>query len=225
MKKALKSYLVFTSCLYRLVMFAVLPAAWLGVCLCICGNLGSRVGNGVLMVTALFLPMAETVSDGWLFAGMQTSGQTQLDYLKTSGRGKGIMRRALIMDMLRKLIFSAGIFGLVYGVLRLLGLLSGKGGDFALGGSEPWGALWCLIMLSFFFSVLGTFLSRYGNMLWINIMVGYGVATLEIGSLFLPGLFLHPYVYGTVFGLLGLAVSGVAVMAAVGRMERSYYDA
>lgn len=229
MKKTMKSYLVFTSTLYRLVMFAVLPAAWAGMCLWIGCRGGMLAGNGVLMVASLLLPIVETISDSWLFAGIQTSNPWKLDYLKTSCRGKAVMRRALIADMLRKLISSGIILGLSYPFTGLSAILLGDGqGGFAEGISKPWGAgagaFWCLTMFSFFFSVLGTFLSRYGNMIWLNVMIGYGVAILEIACLFLPGFFLYPYVYGGLFGLLGVGVSALAVHAAMERMERSYYD-
>lgn len=231
MKKTVKSYLVFTSRLYRLVMFAVLPAAWAGICFWTCG-MASHGRNGMLILTALFLPIAETISDSWLFAGIQTSSSPKLDYLKTSGRGQSLMRRALIMDVMRKLVFSGAFMGIGYASLWLTELPAGGGkGNFAEAASAKWGAqagvgaaLLCLIMLSFFFSVLGTFLSRYGNMIWTNVIVGYGIAALEFVSLFLPGLFRHPYAYAAGFGLLGLCVSVVAVRAAMGRMERSYYD-
>ncbi len=232
MRKAMKSYFVFTSRLYRLAMFLLLPAAGAGICVWTYSVSGG-VGGGVLMAAALVLPVVETVSDGWVFAGIQRSETSKLDYLKTSGKGRGVMKRALIVDMVRKLVFSAGIIGLCYVCIGLSAVLSqGRTAGTAeavreafqiRGAEEGIGAvLWCLIMSSFFFSVLGTFLSRYGNLIWLNLMVGYGVAALEVAAaVFLPGFFLYPYVYGAVFGLLGLCVGALAVWTVMGRMERS----
>ncbi len=236
MKNAMKSYLVFTSRLYRLVMYMLLPGVCGGICLWACGSGGSRAGRGVLMAAALLLPMVETVSDSWLFAGVQNLSYTNLEYLKSSGRGGAVMRQALTVDVVRKLVSSAVILGLAYAIIGLWELLSGeiKEGlwagavESAFGfwgaGSGTGGVLWCMVMCSFFFSMLGTFLSRYGNMIWINLMVGYGVVALEIAGQFLPGLSVHLYGYGGIFGLLGLCVGALAVRTAMARMERSYYD-
>lgn len=233
----IKSYLVFTSCLYRLVMFLLLPAACVGACLLGCCYGGGRAGGGILVLTVLLLPAAEILLDIWVFPGIQRSDPTRLECLKTSGRGRDVMRRALIADMVRKLIFSAAVPALGYAAIVLWELLSGVGegglpagdvrGAFGLlnmvGGAGA--ALWCLSMIAFFYSVLGTFLSRFGNMIWINMIVGYHVAGgLEIASLFLPGLFIYPYAYGAAFGLLGLGIGWLAVRTAMGRMERGYYD-
>lgn len=234
MRKTMKSYFVFTSPLYRLVMFLLLPAAGAGISVWAYSASG-HIG-GVLIAAALVLPVVETVSDSWVFAGIQTSGLSKLDYLKTSGKGRDVMRRALIADMVRKLVSSAGILGLCYVCIGLCAVLCGDrtegaaaavSGAFRIRGAETGtgAVLWCLIMLTFFFSVLGTFLSRFGNLIWINIAVGYYLnAGLEVASLFLPGFFLYPYVYGAVFGLLGLCVGWLAVRTALGRMERSCYD-
>ena len=126
MKNAMKSYLVFTSRLYRLVMYMLLPGVCGGICLWACGSGGSRAGRGVLMAAALLLPMVETVSDSWLFAGVQNLSYTNLEYLKSSGRGGAVMRQALTVDVLRKLVSSAVILGLAYAIIGLWELLSGE---------------------------------------------------------------------------------------------------
>lgn len=236
MKNVIKSYLVFTSHMYRLVVFLLLPAAFAGGSLWMLCYGGSAAGRWSLVIIVLLLPVVETLSDSWVFPGIQRRDSAGLDCLKTSARGRDVLKRALIVDMVRKLISSVMVPGLVYAVLRLWGMLSGGGeggpAPGAFGGASglldmsggDGAALWCLGMLSFFYSVLGTFLSRYGNMIWLNVLVGYELAGLEMASLFLPGFFLYPYAYGAVFGLLGLGAGTLAVRTAMGKLERSYYD-
>lgn len=93
------------------------------------------------------------ISDHWLFFGLQAKESEKAEFLKTSGVGIEIMQDALILDLVRKFLTAIGIIAAGY-------LLPGLSGGFLY-----------MVLVSYVFSVLGTFLSRYGGTLLINICI------------------------------------------------------
>lgn len=238
MGKRIKSYLVFTSFFYRIVMFLLMPAVLAGLFLWFYyakGNIGIIGGVGMAVIMLSILSLIEIISDNWLFGGTQTRNTMKMDYLRTSGRGMGILRKALAMDMFRKLFSGIGI-----SVVYYLGILWGDGylagyrpaleasmpeGIVPSGGMLWWiGVLLFPVTVSWFLSVLGTFLARFGDMLWISMLVGYGLCILGMLSLRLPGLWSYMWGYNVCFLILGLLCSIVAVKVAIKKVEGSYYD-
>lgn len=232
MKEKWKSYLVFAPRLYRTVMYLFVPvflaalAVWL-----------SSAGEVALIPVMALLVMIEIVSDAWMFGGIQTNERVQLDYLKTSARGRKVMKNALTMDMVRRLLYAAGIMGICKLAIWLASGMAWQSaareagfwkavffGGGAAGGSGGLGIWLFLTFVSYFLSVLGTFLSRFGSMMWINMMVGYIFGTLAVLLLRLPGLSQYVFGYALLFGALGAAAGILAVRTAMKKMEEGYYD-
>ncbi|MCI9230332.1 MAG: hypothetical protein HFH96_04340 [Lachnospiraceae bacterium] len=221
----MKSYLVFTSAWYRLAVFLLMPIALIGLGLWVERMLwGGRGATGVI-VAAVLLPMVEIVSDNWLFGGIQTKDSMRLEYLKTSGRGMDILRAALWMDLLRKFLAALGIMALC----RLAGtwMAMAEGTDYGFDimdwGLEA-GILLYFTLLSYFVSTLGTFLSRFGDMLWMNLLVGYGAVFVMLFGLALLNLADIIFIIDIICAVFGILISAVTVRAATKRVERSYYD-
>ncbi len=220
----MKSYLVFTSAWYRLAVFLLMPTALIGLGLWVERMLwGGRGATGVI-VAAVLLPIAEIVSDNWLFGGIQTKDSMRLEYLKTSGRGMEILRRALWVDLARKLLSALGIMALC----RLAGTwMAAEGTDYGSGimdwGLEA-GILLYFTLLSYFVSTLGTFLSRFGDMLWMNLLVGYGAVFVMLFGLTLLNLADIILIIDIICAVFGILISAVTVRTAMRRVERSYYD-
>ena len=221
----MKSYLVFTSAWYRLAVFLLMPIALIGLGLWVERMLwGGRGATGVI-VAAVLLPMVEIVSDNWLFGGIQTKDSMRLEYLKTSGRGMDILRAALWMDLLRKFLAALGIMALC----RLAGtwMAMAEGTDYGFDimdwGLEA-GILLYFTLLSYFVSTLGTFLSRFGDMLWMNLLVGYGAVFVMLFGLALLNLADIIFIIDIICAVFGILISAVTVGAATKRVERSYYD-
>lgn len=108
----MKSYLVFAGARYRLAVYLLMPAVLLGIGLWVEGKLGSGNGGVGAIVVTVLLPMAEISSDNWLFGGIQAKDSMGLEYLKASGRGMGILKNALWMDLARKFLSALGIIAL-----------------------------------------------------------------------------------------------------------------
>ena len=79
MRKKIKSYLVFTSLWYRFGVYLAIPAVLAAIGLLIERGLP---GGGLIVISVL-LPVAEIISDSWLFGGIQTKDSMKLEYLKT----------------------------------------------------------------------------------------------------------------------------------------------
>lgn len=225
MRNRIKSYLVFTGFWYRLAVFLLAPLALIGLGLWIERMVwGGRMATGVI-IAAVLLPIVEIVSDNWLFGGIQTKDSMRLEYLKTSGRGMDILRAALWMDLLRKFLSALGIMALC----RLAGtwLAAAEGADYGFGmmdwGLEA-GVLLYFALLSYFVSTLGTFLSRFGDMLWINLLAGYGAAFVMLFGLILLNLADIIFIIDIICAIFGILISVVTVRTAMKRVERSYYD-
>ncbi len=221
MRRGIKSYLVFTSVWYRLGVYLVMPVVLMGLSLWIEGCVQGDGGVSVVL-GAVLLPMTEIISDNWLFGGIQTKDSIGLEYLKTSGQGLGILKSALWVDLGRKFLSALCMIALC----RLGGILvAGKAlsfGNFC--GSYGGEALLYFVLLSYFVSVLGTFLSRFTDMLWINCLIGYGATGLTAFGMILLNLGRYLLIVDVLLGSLGILVSVLAVRIARKRVERSYYD-
>ncbi len=222
MKNRWKSYLVFTSLAYRVLVYLGIPVVLSGMA----AYVGRKLGGGAALVAAaVLLPMAEAVSDNWLFGGIHTKDTEKMDFLKTSGCGMRIMRNALGLDMLRKLITAVIVLGICCFAFPWIN----SGNRFEMGQKvrEADEIIQMAVYgagVSWFFSVLGTFLTRYGSQLWFNMIVGYGLVLLETVCWFLPGLEEHLVLYALLYLALGIGVSLLAVNVAMKKAEGSYYD-
>ncbi|MDE7282449.1 MAG: hypothetical protein K2N85_02510 [Lachnospiraceae bacterium] len=232
MKRFLKSYLVFTSLIYRIVMFIVVPIVMIAVILWQGGvfgkagslNLYEFPGVTVSAFVMMLLPMIEIVSDTWMFGGIQSKDAAKLDYLKTSSIGIKVLRRALSIDLVRKFILAVGIIGISYGVLywRLTPELKGANTE------GDWEMLLFALLVSYFFSVLGTVLTRYGSMIWLNMMAA-NLIELIILMIDLACTFNRLYSryivdFCVLSAILDVAVSILAVRIVMKKVEGSYYD-
>ena len=229
--KRVRSYLAFASLAYRIVMCLLIPAALAAFAVWA----GANIGDVSVALVMMFLPLAEIVSDSWLFGGLQARDSEKIDYLKTSGRGMAVMRNALGLDLLRKFLTALCVIVASYCFVQQakkgLERMPGAGADFiSCGGAfEEIGFLLYLILLSYSLSALGTFLSRYNSTTYGNVLIGYGAMILAgLAGLFLPGLVKYPS--GGIFLLdllcvaAGIGASILAVRAAMKKVEGGYYD-
>lgn len=205
MVKKIKGYLVFTSLFYRIVMFGVLPVALIAMDILSALFMGDGVRVVFVAIPFLIL-MVEIVVDTWLFGGIQGKDAEKIDFLKTSPKGMGLLRNALVMDLVRRLCFLSGIMAACVLVNLALGV-DMIGGDTA----RRLGVILALILSSYTVSVFCTILARFGTMFWQSILAGYLGLFLEsvcVGFLIVSG---HPYVWSLVYATLAVGASILAV--------------
>lgn len=205
MLKIIKGYLVFTSLVYRIVMFGILPLAF--IAMDICGALLMGDHMRVLFVAIPFLLLiVEIVADTWMFGGIQGKDAEKIDFLKTSPKGMGLLRNALVMDLVRRFCSLAGIVA----VCVLLNLALGVD----MFGDDPtrrMGVILALILSSYTVSVLCTIFARFGTMFWQSILacyLGFFLESVCVGFLIVSG---HPHVWSFVYAVLAVGVSILAV--------------
>ena len=119
-----------------------------------------------MVPVAMFLTMAEVISDNWLFSGLQAKESEKMDFLKTSGLELEILQDALMLDLIRKFLTAWAVMTICY---LLKGLL----------GSPLY-----MVLVSYVFSVLGTFLARYIGTFGISIWIAQFATLSVMGCLF-----------------------------------------
>ena len=217
MKQKIKSYLVFTSVLYKILMLLVLPVLLLGIQV-----FASVVFQGtVIPLSILVLIFAEIFGDTFVLGGIQEKNSEKMDYLKTSPRGMKVMKSVLIMDLLRRFLSCVVIFGLLRVSMWVFGATPGSE---RLAGP---GALLLAVLLTYTFSVLGIFLSRFGSLLWINMLCAYAGAIVGLVLFFIGTGGMLPLLLplmNTAMGILAVGLSILTVKIAMMKVEGSYYD-
>ncbi len=217
MKQKIKSYLVFTSVLYKILMLLVLPVLLLGIQV-----FASVVFQGtVIPLSILVLIFAEIFGDTFVLGGIQEKNSEKMDYLKTSPRGMKVMKSVLIMDLLRRFLSCVVIFGLLRVSMWAFGATPGSE---RLAGP---GALLLAVLLTYTFSVLGIFLSRFGSLLWINMLCAYAGAIVGLVLFFIGTGGMLPLLLplmNTAMGILAVGLSILTVKIAMMKVEGSYYD-
>ncbi len=202
-KKKIKRYLVFTSFAYRI-----------GVCIAAALLLAAGVFAGAffeetgLICAAGLLTMAEVLSDYWLFFGLQAKEPQKMDFLRTSGFGMEVIRDAVMMDLLRKFLTALGILAAAY-------LLAGLSGGFLY-----------MALASYAFSILGTFLSRYGGMFLANACIAQFAAAIVLVSLLCmsrTGLSQYRLAVSLLFAVIGMGASALTVAEGM-RIVKGGYD-
>lgn len=215
MKHKIRSYLVFTSLWYKIIMFVVLPLVLLGIQV-----FSTIVFRGTAIpVFVMILIMVEIMADYWFLGGIQEKGSEKIDYLKTSPRGMEVMKSALFIDLVRRFLFHTGIFGLARMITLIL-----ESSD-RVGELIGFGELLLVIFLSYTLSVLGIFISRFTSYLWVNLLCGYIGAIAGLVILLVCTSIPAPLVLpNAALVVLGGGISVLIVKIAMLKVEGSYYD-
>ena len=216
--KIVKGYLVFTSTVYRIVMFGILPLGIIAVDILGALFMGDDV-NVLFAVMPFLLLMAEIVADTWMFGGIQGKDAAKIDFLKTSPKGMCLLRNALAMDLVRRFCSLAGIMAACILVNSALGV--------DMSGGDPTGKLGkilSLILSAYTISVLCTILARFGTMLWHSLLAGYLGLFLESVCVGFLMTLDHPYVWSLIYGVLAVGASILAVKVAMKIVGGGYYD-
>lgn len=215
MKHKVRSYLVFTSLWYKIIMFAVLPVVLLGMQV-----LSAIVFQGTAMhLSVMVLIMVEIMADNWFLGGIQEKGSEKIDYLKTSSRGMEIMKNVLVMDLIRRFCSMGVILGVSWLITRIFGT------TYEATKLAGFGGLLLAIFLPYTLSVLGIFIARFTSYLWVNLLCGYvgSIAGLVI-LLVCTSILIPMALPNAALVVLGGGISVLIVKIAMLKVEGSYYD-
>ena len=117
MKKRVKSYWVFTSTGYRIWGLVMIPILLFAATVFVFSDIAQDNSTGLYMGGSVIL-FYEIFSDYWIFGGICNR---QMEYLKTSLMGIPLLRRALVGDLIRRLIYIMGFSVICYTKTRQIG--------------------------------------------------------------------------------------------------------
>lgn len=220
MVKKIKGYLLFTSLVYRIIMFGVLPLVFGGgyIAAAAVKMDGAFLLTMILMIPTLLVLM-EIFADNWMFGGIQDRDGAKMDFLKTSPKGMKLLENALVLDLVRRLVTLSVIMAVCFLANMAMGIEM-FGGD----AVKEAGVLAGLALASYTLSVLGTLITRFFSWFWGNCLVG-NVAMYV--NMFCCGGLLRTeklIALNCVFALLAAGATVLAVKAAMGRVRGGYYD-
>lgn len=221
--------MIFASGVYRLVLFALMPAAIVGlqVGLSVMGKYTGRgwgspkdllpAVNYAMFAAAMLMTWAEVLMDNWAFEGIAAKSGASPEFLKSSPRGKRFVKEALQASMLRLFLENGAI--LILGRFSWAVMSDGFGELFA--PREL--ALVLAVLFCQYFSVMATLLiARHFSNFQVNKFAA-GIAYIVLIMLFvLCGLV--RYVMLPIAAVLSVAISAVSQWKIMKRVEESYYD-
>lgn len=209
MRERIKSYLVFTSFGYRLVMFVLMPLAMVGL-----EALFTNVfGGAAIVVVMVMLLSTEVFADNWFLGGIQEKDGAKIDYLKTSHKSMNVMRSALMLDLVRRFLAFTGIAAICYLMNEFLPGV----------GNMSIGEVAFAVLVNYGLSVAGTVVARFISYIWLNLAVAYVVATPALLAQILVW-WIPVWVLNLLFGVFCVAACILAVKLAMWKVKGGYYD-
>lgn len=211
-----KSYLVFTSRVYKIFVFLVVPVFLI---------IGDILMNYVLgMNLFIFLLMAmgafEIMADNWFLGAFCSKEAEPMDFLKTSPKGDRVMQNVIVIDLVRRLVqlcLLAFIFYLID--------MSASGSEQLAEGINGFQIYIPAIFTSYCVSVFGTLITRFFTSIWLNFIVAYLSYTVETVVFLLIGyLFDFSWVISVVVIIASLVLSVPEVGLAIRKYRGGYYD-
>ncbi len=212
--KLVRSYLLFTPLLYRILMLVVLPVAvWIfAIFFCVDAIIGT-------IMSAMIVCCVEIIADYWVFGGICTKEFPGLEFLKSSVRGRKIFRSAVTGDCVRKLIWS---LVLVAGPTILM-ILSGDREYAGIGPvMQPIASL-ASGLLAYSTILLFQFIARHLINFALSMLMAYISATA--GTLLAVAAVAWSPVGMLLIGVaLSILLTAFTIWDLNRRMEGSYYD-
>lgn len=211
MKNKIQSYLVFTSGVYRWLLFALVPAV------ITIAQILLHAGDYFLMtyLIAILFPIAEVFLDYWVFGGIAVKGGTQLEYLKSSKRGAGVIGTALTVDMIRQFLVTVLLF-VVSGVVLVC-----QGGVIEHGAKQIITYI-DMLFLTYFMIAIELIIVRHLDSIMMNLAISCLAYLPMMGLLCLIAW--QSYIMLPVMVVLCVLSSVFGVKLILRRVKESYYD-
>lgn len=219
MKKTIQSYLVFTTIQYRIILMTLPPILAVSAPFLLGILLGNPMITDYYLLAAFFscevMLFFEIILDNWCFGGIAAKDGGLPTCLNTSKRGKGFVKGAVLVNMGRQLIGLS----LVLLCVRII-FCRGTGEAFwSIDGLLTWAGM---ILLSYFFMILGVTLARYAVSLLIQLLIEGGVALLFALSTLIFVLGMVPAII--IVLVLCLLISVISIKIIMKKEADSYYD-
>ena len=170
--------------------------------------------NLVNIVKTTIFVMAEVFLDFWVFGGICTKDFHGIEYLKSSIKGKEILRCALILDVFRKLIWMVLVAAGTYLYFPIFGVKNPA--------PINWISFIAMILFGHGTVMLGNLLERYAPSYAIAMLISYGAAVMMIIGYLL--CYTEPIFMLVISFGCSLGFSWLSVWKVMRKVEGSYYD-
>lgn len=229
MEKGIKNYIVFTTRAYRLLLFALMPLAVIGIQLGLAmmcrpserwkGDIEDivHVADFAMAMASLFIMWAEVLADNWVFGGVAAKSGVSPEYPKSSPRGRQAMQGALRIDSIRLILESAWLL-----VLGRAGWGVAVGGFSELFAPGKWAFMAAVLFCECFSVVVALSVARRHDNFNINMCIAGITNFVSMWLLVLCGM--YSYVMCVVMVLLYVSASVLSQRMTRKRVEESYYD-
>lgn len=211
MRNCIKSYHVFLSSrLFQIMLYALyLPIMMFMVLVLLCASLGFGYGIGMgyqLSVNLLFA--GEAFWGYWIFGGVAAKDTNKLEYLKTSVKGMPVLKTAIIVDTIRRVIWVTAIQWIPLFIAM----------------EKPDESIWLANAMVLLFAELGCLLERKSSsvtMLLVVIMVGTTILAPLLSVTMMIAHQIWPIVLCYVLAVVVMVLNSKMVMK---KARDSFYD-
>lgn len=229
MEKGIKSYIVFTSRAYRLILFVLMPLTVIGIQLglsIMCRHLEGWRGDiediiymadHAIAVASSFIMGTEILVDNWVFGGVAVKSGVSPEYLKSSLRGRQVIRGALRIDSNRQILESA--------LLLVLGRSCwavAAGGISELFASGKLVYMTAVLFCECFVVTAALSVARRYDNFYVNMIISGIAYFISVWLFRLCGM--YGYVMCAVMVLLYVSAGVQSQRMTMKRVEESYYD-
>lgn len=217
--RAMKTYLTFTSRLYRWLVLIIVPGIAIGMNL-----VWSIKINGLnLIISCLLFVGIEIFADFYLFGGLSSKDGMGMRYLQTSVKGKQMLRTAIQTDLLVK-IFPVAVIT----IISMIQLPYADSDAIVLPSSGLWSMEFTFLnigLAAVCAIYFGTWIGRYFNGYGMVLFISYAAILLFLLLLAIPILHIKAFIY-TIFLLAGVAILfWINASTIMRKWDASYLDA
>lgn len=216
MIQSIRGYRVLSSLVYRLAIFVGMPLFVLLMQWIVTFVIGVDM-SFVLLTTVM--PM-EVIADTWFLGGIQSQNAENMDFLKTSAKGRSVLKGTLIVDLIRRFVYLL-LLAILFAVIKMAAF----GQESVLGDIVYIRTMFLSVMMTFVLTLIGVFINRFNTYFWLSIIVSYvlyNIASAVMIVIMLTGA--CSWIPGIICTLISLALCVLLVWFALKRMEDGYYD-
>lgn len=207
--KAIKSYLCFVPFLYRILVLVFMPIVSCGV---ECGLMLDYVMPVYPLL--MLVVIVEVLADYWTFGGICAREFHGAEYLKSSVKGRGVLKTALFVDCIRKAIWLILLAG-----VNVLCWQQKTGEPVTNHVVRVMVGMVCSAYIAILIgNCVGRYVQNYGILLFVANLAG--IVYIGISFVFLG----VPFLVCMLGVAVGFGLTYFSVWNVMRKMEEGYYD-
>lgn len=206
MKNKIRPYFLFAPLWYRIIFLVMIPAILFGIYV-----LFTEVMSAPFyMISAGLYVWMEIFGDYWVLNGIHQKNSFAMEYIKSSPKGRSIMKAVIMMDIIRRVVWASGFVGIMflYAALRT----TVEGCTIEIG----------IMLVVFLTTSIGLLITRHLDNFQINMLIASIIvflAGLAIIAVYLGGIMVVAFL-----GISSVIFSFFSYWYTNKKVEDGYYD-